>query len=279
MRIEAIEFLDRMKGTLPELITTSDLETLNTGLRFLFSGLRRAFGLRQSKDHGRAGVRESLVAIWRFIALFKQPFSESLYVPLIVLESDLDALDRGTVAPMLRRAVRRSGRASSTQVRAGLRGYAAGTAARLVEYGVSREQQANDQVAKLLVKLDIRPERGSGQITARLVRLWHDEIAAGHDKEAAIIYDGMFTDDERQRFSALPSDQARRVVALNCRFRPGGFPAPRMSAPKPYLSCGRDEASSAHVHTVPPRFTCHMRREQKFGSRTAAPTRLPRSPG
>jgi hypothetical protein len=40
--IEAREFLDRMKGTLPEQITPADLETLNTGLRFFFSTLRRA---------------------------------------------------------------------------------------------------------------------------------------------------------------------------------------------------------------------------------------------
>jgi hypothetical protein len=36
---EATEFLDRMKGTLPEQITAADLETLNEGLRFFFSKL------------------------------------------------------------------------------------------------------------------------------------------------------------------------------------------------------------------------------------------------
>jgi hypothetical protein len=212
----AAEFLDREKGTLPERITPSDLGTLNAGLRFFFSDLRRASVLFQrSESGGRDGVSKALAAIWRFVALFERPFSESLYVPLIVLASDLDALDRGTVSPLLRPTVRRSGRASSTQVRAGLRGYAAGTAARLAEFGVPREQQANNQVAKLLVRLGMKPERGSGQITARTVRLWRKEIAAGRDKYAAIIYDRMFADDERQRFLVLPSDQARRAVALN----------------------------------------------------------------
>jgi hypothetical protein len=32
---------------------------------------------------------------------------------------------------------------------------------------------------------------------------------------AAIVYDGMFTDEERRRFSGLPSDQERRAFALN----------------------------------------------------------------
>jgi hypothetical protein len=199
----AVEFLDRNKGTLPELITTSDLETLNAALRFLFSGLRRAVGLRQSEDRGRAGSRQALVAMWQFIALFKQPFSESLYVPLIVLASEL------------RPSVRGSGRARSTEVHAALRGYAAGTAARLVDFGVPRDQEADAQVAKLLAKHGMRSERGPGHITARTIRYWRDGIAAGRDKDAAIIYDAMFYDLERQKFSALPSDQARREVALN----------------------------------------------------------------
>jgi hypothetical protein len=98
-----------------------------------------------------------------------------------------------------------------------------------VEFGVSHEQQADNQVAKLLAKHGVRPERGSGQTTARTIRLWRNGIAAGHDNEAAIIYANMFSDDERQRFSVLPSDQARRVEAINLLsgFIRAVFPRPK----------------------------------------------------
>ena len=48
------------------------------------------------------------------------------------------------------------------------------------------------------------------------VRHWCDDVAAdvGRHGGAAIVYDGMFTDEERRGFSALPSDQARRSLAL-----------------------------------------------------------------
>jgi hypothetical protein len=209
------KFLDRMKGTLPELITVGDLETLNAGLRFFFTDLRRAWELfQQSEGHGRAGAVKALGAMWRLIALFKQPFDESLYVPILRVQDALRALDGNTVSPMLRR-VRRSGRAGSTSVRAALRGYAAGTVERLVQAEVPLPQ-ARAQVASALVKLGARPERGSKQVTATTVRHWCDEVAAdvGRHGDAAIVYHSMFTDDERGRFSRQPSDQARRSLAL-----------------------------------------------------------------
>jgi hypothetical protein len=72
-------------------------------------------------------------------------------------------------------------------------------------------------VAEALVELGVRPERGSKQITARTVRTWCEEVAedVGRHGAAAIVYDGMFTNDERRRFSALESDQARHALALN----------------------------------------------------------------
>ena len=212
----AVEFLDQMKGTLPELITTPDLETLNTGLRFFFSELRLSSALfQQSGSGGRAGAVKALGATWRLVALFAQPLSELLHLPMLHLQDALQSLDEGTVSPMLT-PVPHSGRTSSTGGRAALRGHVAGTVTRLIEANVPRGQ-AHAQVAKALVRLGVRPERGSGQITATTVRHWCAEVATDVSRRgaAAIVYDGMFTDEERRRFSGLPSDQERRALTLN----------------------------------------------------------------
>ena len=157
--IEATEFLHQMKGTLPEQITAADLERLNAGLRFFFSDLRRASELfAQSKSGGRAGVVKAMAATWRLVALFRQPYAENLFVPILQLQDALQALDQNTVAPMLR-PINRSGRSSSLDVRAALRGHAAGTVARLVEANVSLPD-ARALVAEALVALGVRPERG-----------------------------------------------------------------------------------------------------------------------
>ena len=210
-----IDFLDRTRGTLPELIAVGDLETLNWGLSFFFADLRRAWELfQQPEGHGRAGAISALGATWRLIALFEQPFAENLHMPILSLQDALFALDGNNVSPMLR-PVRHSGRARSTGARVALRGHAVGTVARLVQAGVPQER-AHALVANVLVKLGVQPERGSRPITATTVRHWCDEVAAdvGRRGGAAIVYDGMLKDEERQRFSALPSDHARQSFAL-----------------------------------------------------------------
>jgi hypothetical protein len=188
---------------------------LNAGLGFFFADLRRALELfQQSEGQGRDGAIKALGAMWRLIALFKEPFAENLHVPVLRLQDALLALVENNVSPMLR-PVPRSGRASSTGARAALRGYAAGTVARLVQAEVPREQ-AHALVASALVKLGVGRERGPRPITATTVRHWCDDVSAdvGRRGGAAVVYDGMFTDEERQRFSALPSDHARRSFAL-----------------------------------------------------------------
>jgi hypothetical protein len=232
--IEATEFLHRMKGTLPEQITPADLETLNEGLRFFFSKLRLASGLfRQSEDDQRHAAIVALDAAWRLIALFKQPLAEVLHVPILHLQDALRKLDEGSVPPMLVKSVRRRGGAKSTDARSALRRYVAGTVARLVEANVPLEK-AHRLVAGDLAKLGVRPERGSSTITARTVRGWCEEVAAGVGRRdaAAIVYDDMFTDDERQRFSALQSDQARSKHALNslAGFVKANFPRPKKAS-------------------------------------------------
>ena len=232
--IEATEFLDRMKGTLPEQITAADLETLNRGLRFFFSKLRLASGLfRQAEDDQRHAAIVALDAAWRLIALFKQPYSENLFLPLLHLQDALRNLDEGSVPPMVVKSVRRPGGAKSTDARSALRRYVAGTVGRLVEANVPLEK-AHRRVAGDLVKLGVRPERGSSPITARTVRGWCEEVAADVDRRdaAAIVYDGMFTDDERQRFAALQSDQARSKHALIslAGFVKANFPRPKKTS-------------------------------------------------
>jgi hypothetical protein len=211
--IEAEKFLDRTKGTIPERITAADLETLNEGLRFFFSKLRLARGLFHQSEERHAAI-VALDAAWRLITLFQQPYTESLPLPLQHLQDALRTLAAGTVAPMLT-PVRRRGRTRTTDVRAALRGCAAGTVDRLVEAGEPLEE-ARALVAKILVKLGVRPDRGSSAITSRTVRGWCAEVAAdkGCRAAAVIVYNDMFTDDERQRFSNLESDQARRKLAL-----------------------------------------------------------------
>jgi hypothetical protein len=235
--VEAVEFLDRMKGTLPEQITAADLETLNAGLRYFFSDLHRASNLfHQSGDSGRRGAIKALAAAWRLIALFKQPFAQLLHVPILHLQDALVALDGNTVSPMLR-PLRRSGRGSSTGIYAALRGCVAGTVERLVRAGLE-PRQARDQVAKALVKLGVRPERGKGPTTERTIRGWCEAIAAdvGRRGEGAIVYDTMFTEDELRAFSALQSDTARAAHALNllAAFVQAHFPTlPSNPAQKP----------------------------------------------
>jgi hypothetical protein len=136
-------------------------------------------------------------------------------MPILHLQDALRMLDEGTVSPMLK-PFRRRGRSRSTDARAALIGRVAGSVAQLVEAGVS-PLETRTWVAKALVEHGVRPERGSGEMTERTVREWCEGVDAdvGRHGTAAIVYDGMFTDDERRRFSALPSDQARRAHALN----------------------------------------------------------------
>jgi hypothetical protein len=210
--IAANAFLDRNKGTLPEEITAADLQTLNAGLGFFFSKLRLAAGLfHQSADDGRHAAIVAADAAWRLIALFRP---ENLSLPLLHLRDALRLLDEGTAVPMLMPVSRPGGR-RSTDAYDALRGQAAGTVARLVETGLLRPD-AYGLVAEALVKLGVPPERGKA-ITARTVRLWCAKNTANANRSgaAAIVYDGMFTDEERQRFAGLPSDEARQALALN----------------------------------------------------------------
>jgi hypothetical protein len=204
------EFVLKHAGSLPEALAEGDLDTLNSGLRFLFADLRSAQRLyREEGDNGRAGTSASLGALWRFVMLFKGPLAESLHVPVLNLHSSLQALENNLVEPILK-PVPRLGRAPSSDARAALKGCVAGTVERLSRTGLSR-QDANVAVAEQLRELGVRSERGSGDVTDDTVRHWCDEVAAdvGRHGTAANVYDSMFTPAEVDRFSALPLNQAR----------------------------------------------------------------------
>jgi hypothetical protein len=211
----AIDFIDRMKGTLPEALTARDLKALNAALSFFFADLRHAWTLFQaSEGHGRAGAIWALGAMWRLVVLFQQPLADNLQVPILRLQDALRTLDDNEVDPMLKPAPR-SGRARSSGARAVLRGHAAGTVKRLMQAGLAKTK-ACARVATTLTKLGVHPERGSGQITATTIRHWCDEVAAdaGRRSDAATVYDGMFTEDERNRFLGLSSDGKRQSFAI-----------------------------------------------------------------
>jgi hypothetical protein len=171
------EFLVQHAGSLPEAVAESDLDRLNSGLRFLFADLRSAQRLyRQKEDNGRAGASAALGAMWRFVVLFKDPLAEMLHVPILNLDASLQALDNNLVEPILK-PVPRLGRAPSSDARAALKGCVAGTVERLLRTGFSR-QDAHVAVAKRLRALGVRPERGSGEITDDTVRHWSKEVAS-----------------------------------------------------------------------------------------------------
>jgi hypothetical protein len=155
-----VNFLMRAKGSLPETIADSDLETLNVGLGFLFARLREA---RQQYDEGadsdRAASITALGAMWQFIMLFKFPLAELLHLPILKLQDALAMLDQNNVLPILK-PVARPGRAHSSHAYAALQGNAAGAVMRLLKTGLNPDQ-ARTLVAKELAKMGVRPARGT----------------------------------------------------------------------------------------------------------------------
>jgi hypothetical protein len=205
-----LKFALRKKGSLPETLAPGDLKTLNSGLRFLLADLRAAgseFG-----ENRRHGSVMALGALMRFIILFKPSAAERLDLPILVLRGALLDLDEKIVDPLLR-PVRGLGPPPSSMARQALKGHVAAAVQRLFQAGMSTSD-AHRLVAKELKKLGLRPERGSGDLTATTVRHWCDEVVTDRTKAAAEVYDRMFTEDEVNWFNALDSDQTRKKLAL-----------------------------------------------------------------
>jgi hypothetical protein len=179
-----------------------------------FAQLREAQQqFEQGEQDGRVGARTALTATWMFILAFKATSKEPLYAPIVMLQNALKALDDGLVLPIVK-PIRRRGRARSSDAYASLKGHAAATVKMLMQTGLARHQ-ACGRVASQLVRLGIRPERGSGTVTANTVRHWCDEVSSdvGRHGTAARAYDYFISDPEEQEWlSALPKDRARQFV-------------------------------------------------------------------
>jgi hypothetical protein len=190
------------------------LRRLNSGLGLLFDRLRQAHArFEQEGDSDRQSIFSALGAFWSFITLFKGPFEENLYVPILRLQDALSVLDHGQTKPILKPVRRRrGGRAPSSQTYASLRGHAAATVQLLRQAGLARDD-AHKAVATVLRQLNVRPERGSGTVTATTVRNWCDEVArdVGQHGTAAMMYEHKLARG-RAMLSALPKDQARQAA-------------------------------------------------------------------
>jgi len=145
-----------------------------------------------------------------FITLFRTPFEEELYVPILRLQDALAMLDKNRVEPILK-PVRRSGRAPSSNTYLCLKGYAATTAELLLQAGLARGD-AHQRVATQLRRLGVRPERGSGTVTATTVRNWCDEVSSdiGRHGVAAMMYDKKLASNKRD--SELLKDQVEQSL-------------------------------------------------------------------
>ena len=204
-----LEFWKRAKGTLPETIGEADLSTLNSALDFLFGRLRQArVDFERVGDNGRWGAFCALGAFQSFITLFKNPLEEDLHVPIVRLQDALAGLEQGRREPILE-PVRRRGRVPSSHAYASMKGYAAATVQLLQQAGLAHDD-ARGAVARQLRELGIRPERGSGTVTATTVRNWCNVVPRDVDRRgtAALMYDDRLAPEERERFLSLPKDRA-----------------------------------------------------------------------
>jgi hypothetical protein len=211
-----LEFLDRYRGTLPEIIGRADLIVLNAALSFLFAHLREARRLFDEKgDAGRLAAFTALGALVQFVLLFEKPNSETLHTPILRLQDALISLEKNSVLPIVTPTSRR-GRGGSSQMHLALKGHVAGTIRRLVSVGVD-QSDAQQKVAALLRRRGVRAERGPGQVTTGTVRNWCNEVSSdvGRKGTAALVYDDMFAECEERRFVTLSQAEARRF-ALEC---------------------------------------------------------------
>jgi hypothetical protein len=208
-----VEFLNRYKGTLPEIIRRADLVVLNAALQFLFAHLREARRLfEQQREGGRAGAFTALGALWQFVVLFQEPNSETLHTPILRLQDALLSLDKNSVLPILA-PTRRRGRGESSEAHLALKGHVAGTVRRLICLGVDRSD-AHKKVAATLRGLGLRAERGPGHVTAGTIRNWCNEVSSDVSRNgtAAQVCDSMFDEAEEHRFASLSQTDARRFA-------------------------------------------------------------------
>ena len=210
-----LKFWKQTNKTLPETIGKADLSKLNSALGFLFNRLREARKqFEQEADNGRQGACTALSAFWQFITLFEKPLEETLHVPILRLHDALAGLDEGRTEPIVK-AVRRRGGAPSSDAYDSIKGDAVATVQLLRLAGLTRDD-ARRVVAKQLSKLGVRPERGSGPVTATTLRNWGDKVSSdfGRHSTAAMVHDDKLTPEEKERFLASPKNRKQFALQL-----------------------------------------------------------------
>ena len=217
-----VEFFTRFQGTLPEVITPSELQILNSALSSLFAPLReirQLYWKPEAKDR-RHAIRVALSFYCRFIQLFQEPLEERLDVPILHLNDALGGLDNNLVSPILQ-PIPRQGRSKSSDVHNALKGLVAATVTYLCENRFPTAD-AHKLVAQWLNKLDVSSERGSGDITSNTVRNWCAEVSSlgkTSTATAAIRRNEMLAESELKRLAAAakkatPEDAARNRLIL-----------------------------------------------------------------
>jgi hypothetical protein len=213
-----VEFFTRCKGTLPEVITPSELEILNSALSSLFAPLREIRQLYQkpeAKDR-RLAICVALSFYCRFIQLFQKPQEEGLDVPVLHLIDALAGLNDNSVSPILQ-TIPKKGRSKSSDIHNALKGLVAATVTYLCENRFPTAD-AHKAIAQWLNKLGVRSERGSGDITSDTVRNWCAEVSSlgkTSTATAAMMCNEMLAESERKRLAASAKKATPEYAARN----------------------------------------------------------------
>ena len=201
-------------SSLPDHILPHDLAQLNEGLRWLLGELREATELhRNSVNGGRAGAFRAVKTVTAFLMLFDRVNTEGLQAHLALLADALKSLDSNMVEPMMK-ALPLSGRAPASDARQSMKGVAAYVVCRLQDIGIDRATACKD-VATQLVACDVKPDRGSGKITARTVRAWCEANSADvgrHGALAQTFHDLRSDPENNEQLNKLPRAKARRML-------------------------------------------------------------------
>ena len=183
-----------------------------------------------AKGNHLDGAYRALLAVSAFLSLFGPVKQEGLSTPLAALESALWALDEGVVEPILKPTRRaRSGRARSSVLYQELKGAAVYVVHRLHRLGLE-QKKARAIVAAELRSIGVKPDRGSGEITARTIRWWCEEVAAdvGRQGVAARRSHALLSHPGNKALENMPREAAKSYLRSRLRFfitTIGGKPA------------------------------------------------------
>jgi hypothetical protein len=204
--------------SLPTLVGPEHLLGLNIGLRHLWAALYKAHSEFRTGKH-LDGAYLSLLAVIEFLALFDPTRTDGLSIPLNALESALAALDEGIIEPILR-PVRppQAGRVREPTLRQEFLGMAVYTVRRLCDFGYS-VGQAQRVVADDLKQIGVKPARGGGAISQRIIKLWCEKISedVGCRGTPAWRFHALMVDERNKALDKMPPGDA--ITFLRGRLR------------------------------------------------------------